>query len=65
MSAASDIGLCGKVSMGLYGGISKIRENFAVLDAFGLILAFASGAPWEFGRFLLFSRAKVGLTIQV
>jgi hypothetical protein len=47
MSAACDIGLCGKVSMGLYDEISENRysfgaeprrtgdrENFAVLDAF-------------------------------
>ena len=27
-----------------------IRENFAALDAFDLILAFANGAPWESGR---------------
>jgi hypothetical protein len=36
-----------------------IRENFAVLDAFDLILAsangHASGAPWESSRILLFS----------
>ena len=78
MSAAGDIGLCGKVSMGLYGEILENscdfspapthtveRQHFVELGAFELICAFYSGRPWESSRKLYCRLAKMDLLVQI